>query len=131
MDLGDTPFIVQGTSRNNATRICNRWVVTNRKHAAENSTDEALILRFYKCLEDDYVKDIRDNLLGIANPTFQQVFERATKKYGKTTAAQQTETRNRMTNTKWSPADGTTRLWRHLKNCATLAEFQGDPIAEQ
>ena len=36
-----------------------------------------------------------------------------------------------MTSTKWNPSDGTTRLWRHLKNCATLAEFQGDPIAEQ
>ena len=32
---------------------------------------------------------------------------------------------------KWSPVDGTTRLWRHLKECATLAEFQGNPISEQ
>ena len=93
--------------------------------------DQALIPRFYKCLEEDYAKDIRDDLLGIANPTFQQVFERATEKYGKTTAAQHTENRNRMTMTKWNPSDEITRLWRHLKNCATLAEFQGKPIAEQ
>ena len=46
-DLGDTPFIVQGTSRNDASRIRHRWVMTKR------SMDEALILRFYGCLEDD------------------------------------------------------------------------------
>jgi len=128
---GDTPFIVQWTTRNDAARIRDRWAVTKRKHNAENSMDEALILRFYECIENDYAKDIRDDLLGIANPTFLQVFERATEKYGKTTAAQRMETRTRLRNTKWNPSDGTTRLWRHLKDCATLAEFQGDPIAEQ
>ena len=90
---GDTPFIVQGTTRNDAARIRDRWAVSKRKHNAENSMDEALILRFYECIEDNYAKDIRDDLLAIANPTFLQVFERATKKYGKTTAAQRMETR--------------------------------------
>ena len=77
--------------------------------------DQALILRFYEFLDEAYAKDIRNDLLGIANPTFQQVFERATPKYGKTTTAQRTENRNRMTMTKWNPSNGTTRLWRHLK----------------
>ena len=71
--------------------------------------DQVLILRFYTCLEEDYAKNIRNNLLGIANLTFQQVFECATAKYGKTTATHCTENRNRMI-AKWNPSDGTTRL---------------------
>ena len=51
--------------------------------------DEALIFRFYECFKKDYSNDIPNNLLGIANLTFQQVFDRADTKYSTTTASQQ------------------------------------------
>ena len=51
--------------------------------------DEALIFRLYECLKKDYSNDIPNNLFGIANLTFQQVFDRADTKYSTTPASQQ------------------------------------------
>ena len=72
-------------------------------------------------MDKDIARDLREDMLNIANPTFIQVIDKVAAKYGVVTPAQQIANRNRLV-MQWNPSDGIMKLWRHLKECATLAE---------
>ena len=77
--------------------------------------------------QKNYAPNIQNNLLEIANPAFWQVFDQNAEKYGQTTAFQRIANRNNHA-VKLNSAGGTTKLQRHLKECTTLTQFQGEPI---
>ena len=67
--------------------------------------------------------------MAIDNLTFIQVMDRAATKHGIVIPPQRIASRNRLV-MQWNLSDGITRPWRRLKKCATLAQFQGEPIPE-
>ena len=126
---GDTPFYAPNSNSLARQRTKDQWEAHSKRFNAENAMDEALILRFYELLDEEIARDLREDLLDQANPTFIQVMDKAAAKYGVVTPAQRIANRNRLV-MQWNPSDGITKLWRHLKECATLAQYQGEPIPE-
>ena len=91
--------------------------------------DECLIERFYSLLDVDQASDLRDVMLAFPTPTFLQMFNQAVIKWGTTNPGTRTKNREAMTQA-WHPNKGMMKLWRHLKRCATFANYAGEPIPD-
>ena len=75
----------------------------------KNTMDLALIKRFYGML-DDRAEDLRDEMLGIANPTFLQVYDAAIAQWGHSTPSY-CEANIASITDPWHETDSMKKLW--------------------
>ena len=101
----------------------------NKSNHEELQMDIALSNLFYLLLEQDYAANLRELMLAIPEPTFLQLFKCAIRKWGNSTPGQQKANYNAMYK-QWHPNEGTTKLWRHLRHCANLAWYTGQPLTD-
>ena len=116
------------TARENVDNI---FSLNDKVHHDENNMDEALIERFYDLLDPTHASNLREVMLahfGVP-ATFIQTFESTMHKWGTSTATSHRDNRNIMVDA-WYPNGGMTKLWRHLKTCASYGYFSSGKISD-
>ena len=106
----------------------NTFAVAYKLFQNKNTVDLALIERFYSML-NDRAEDLRDEMLGIENPTFLQVYDAAIDQWVNSTTSSCKANIASITDP-WHETDGMKKLWRTVKNAVTFAIQATHPITD-